>query len=104
MEVIVVWNGDGMADEARAHVIFRGKVQGVFFRANTEGRARELGLKGWVRNLPDGSVESVFEGPREAVKKAIEWCKSSQPHARVTDADIDWEDYRGEFSSFEVRY
>lgn len=93
-----------MADEARAHVIFRGKVQGVFFRANTEGRARELGLKGWVRNLPDGSVESVFEGPREAVKKAIEWCKSSQPHARVTDADIDWEDYRGEFSSFEVRY
>lgn len=93
-----------MADEARAHVIFRGKVQGVFFRANTEGRARELGLKGWVRNLPDGSVESVFEGPREAVEKAIEWCKSSQPHARVTDADIDWEDYRGEFSSFEVRY
>jgi len=104
MEVIVVWKGGGMADEARAHVIFRGKVQGVFFRANTEGRARELGLKGWVRNLPDGSVESVFEGPREAVKKAIEWCKSSQPHARVTDADIDWEDYRGEFSSFEVRY
>ena len=104
MEGIVVWKGGGMADEARAHVIFRGKVQGVFFRANTEGRARELGLKGWVRNLPDGSVESVFEGPREAVEKAIEWCKSSQPHARVTDADIDWEDYRGEFSSFEVRY
>ena len=104
MEVIVVWKGGGMADEARAHVIFRGKVQGVFFRANTEGRARELGLKGWVRNLPDGSVESVFEGPREAIKKAIEWCKSSQPRARVTDADIDWEDYRGEFSSFEVRY
>jgi len=104
MEVIVVWKGGGMANEARAHVIFRGKVQGVFFRANTEGRARELGLKGWVRNLPDGSVESVFEGPREAIKKAIEWCKSSQPHARVTDADIDWEDYRGEFSSFEVRY
>lgn len=104
MEVIVVWKGGGMANEARAHVIFRGKVQGVFFRANTEGRARELGLKGWVRNLPDGSVESVFEGPREAVRKAIEWCKSSQLHARVTDADIDWEDYRGEFSSFEVRY
>lgn len=93
-----------MADEARARVIFRGRVQGVFFRANAESRARELGLAGWVKNLPDGTVESVFEGPRKAIEEAIEWCKTSQPHARVTDADIDWEDYKGEFSSFEVRY
>jgi acylphosphatase len=102
--VIVVWKGDGMADEARARVIFRGRVQGVFFRANAESRARELGLVGWVKNLPDGTVESVFEGPREAIEEVVEWCKTSQPHARVTDADIDWEDYKGEFSSFEVRY
>lgn len=100
----MVWKGDGMADEARARVIFRGRVQGVFFRANAESRARELGLVGWVKNLPDGTVESVFEGPREAIEEAIEWCKTSQPHARVTDADIDWEDCKGEFSSFEVRY
>ncbi len=93
-----------MVDEARARVIFRGRVQGVFFRANTESRARELGLVGWVKNLPDGSVESVFEGPREAIEEAIEWCKTSQPYGKVTDADIHWEDYKGEFSSFEVRY
>ena len=102
--MIRVWKGDGLVDEARARVIFRGRVQGVFFRANTESRARDLGLKGWVKNLPDGSVESVFEGAREAIEEAIEWCKTSQPHGKVTDADIAWEDYKGEFSSFQVRY
>ena len=90
--------------EVQAHVIFRGKVQGVFFRANTERKARELGLTGWVRNLPDGTVESIFEGSRDAIDRAIEWCRSSQPYARVTDADVDWKEYEGKFSSFEIRY
>ncbi|MFQ5909453.1 MAG: acylphosphatase [Thermoplasmata archaeon] len=88
----------------RAHVIFRGRVQGVFFRANTEGKARDLGLVGWVKNLPDGTVESVFEGPRDAIERIIEWCKTSQPYAKVTEAEVDWEDCKGEFSSFEVTY
>lgn len=93
-----------MAIDSRAHVIFRGRVQGVFFRAHTERKARELGLMGWVRNLADGTVESVFEGPRESIEEAIEWCKASQPHATVSDAQVEWEEYRGEFNSFEVRY
>jgi acylphosphatase len=93
-----------MANEARAHVLFRGKVQGVFFRANTEGKAQELGLTGWVKNLPDGTVESVFEGPKEVIEKAIEWCSTSQPHAKVTDVEIGWEECTGEYSSFDVRY
>lgn len=93
-----------MTFEARAHVIFQGRVQGVFFRANTEKKAQELGLAGWVRNLPDGSVESVFEGPRETIVRIIDWCRTSQPYAKVTEAAIDWEDFKGEFSSFEVRY
>lgn len=93
-----------MTANIRAHVIFHGRVQGVFFRANTESKARELGLAGWVKNLPNGTVESVFEGPRDTVEEIIDWCKTSQPHARVTDAKVDWEDYKGELSSFEVRY
>jgi acylphosphatase len=93
-----------MDDESRAHAIFRGRVQGVFFRANAEKKAVELGLTGWVRNLPDGTVEAVFEGPRETIEKAIEWCKSSQPHAQVTGADVDWEEFEGKYSSFNIRY
>ncbi|MFQ6107333.1 MAG: acylphosphatase [Thermoplasmata archaeon] len=93
-----------MTEKSRAHIFFHGRVQGVFFRANTESKARELGLVGWVRNLPDGTVESVFEGPRETIEKIVEWCKTSQPYAKVTEARVEWEDFRGEFSSFEVRY
>ncbi len=88
---------------ARAHVYFEGRVQGVFFRANTEKKARELGIHGWVRNLPDGRVEAVFEGERSAVEKLIEWCRTSQPYARVTDAETTWEDEKGE-SGFRIRY
>ena len=89
--------------KARAHVIFRGRVQGVFFRANTCSKARELGVSGWVRNLIDGTVEALFEGEKESVEKVIEWCANDQPYAKVSDMDVDWEDYRGEFTSFEVR-
>lgn len=88
----------------RAHVIFTGRVQGVWFRANTHGKASELGITGWVRNLQDGSVEAVFEGKEELVKEAIQWCKTSQPHARVDSADIEYLDFTGEFHGFEIRY
>ncbi len=88
----------------RAHVIFAGRVQGVWFRANTHGKANDLGLTGWVKNLPDDSVEAVFEGKEELVKEAINWCRGSQPHARVDSTEISWEDYTGEFHGFEIRY
>ena len=61
--------------EARAHVIVGGRVQGVFFRQRTKGKAEYMGITGWVRNLPDGRVEAVFEGDEEAVKKLAEFCK-----------------------------
>jgi acylphosphatase len=89
---------------SRAHVIFKGKVQGVFFRANTERRAIELSLAGWVRNRSDGSVEAIFEGPRNKIIDVIEWCKKHQPHARVDDVKINWEEYQNEFDEFEIRY
>ena len=88
----------------RAHVFISGKVQGVFFRATTRDKANELGVKGWVRNLRDGRVEAVFEGDEEAVKKLIEWCHVGPPAARVEKVEVIYEDYRGEFDSFSIRY
>lgn len=61
-----------------------GRVQGVWFRAWTEHRARELGLAGWVRNRSDGSVEALFSGPAETVNAMIESCRDGPPAARVT--------------------
>jgi acylphosphatase len=88
---------------SRAHVIFSGKVQGVWFRANTERKAIELGVKGWVRNLPDGSVEAVFEGEHGQIETVINWCRHYQPHADVESADVTWESYKNEFTDFTIR-
>ena len=90
--------------KGRAHVLFKGRVQGVWFRANTQGKARELGVTGWVRNLRDDSVEAVFEGERRDVEEVIRWCSTSQPHARVDSAEISWEECAEEFQGFEIRY
>jgi len=60
-------------------------------------------VKGWVKNLKDGRVEAVFEGPREDVEDVIEFCRNDQPHARVDDVEIDEEEPTGEFDSFQVR-
>lgn len=88
----------------RAHVHIRGKVQGVTYRASTRRRARELDVKGWVRNLPDGRVEAVFEGDKEKVRKIIEWCKKGPSRAEVSGMDLDWEKPTGEYGDFSVRY
>lgn len=90
--------------KARATVNFKGKVQGVFFRANTREAAERFGVFGWVKNLRDGGVGAVFEGEKEDVEKVIQWCKTKQPYAHVETADVEWEDYKGEFHGFEIRY
>jgi acylphosphatase len=87
----------------RAYVIFSGKVQGVWFRANTQQKAVELKVTGWVRNRPDGSVEAVFEGEKGRVETVINWCSNYQPYARVDNTEIRWEDFSNEFSRFDVR-
>jgi acylphosphatase len=86
----------------RAHVIVRGRVQGVFFRAEASARARSLGLAGWVRNLPDGSVEAVFEGPQEPVESMLRWCQYGPAGARVDAVDVAWGQATGD-TAFEVR-
>ena len=65
------------------HCIITGRVQGVWYRAWTEKEARALGLSGWVRNLPDGSVEALFSGPETVVREMIGRCRSGPPLANV---------------------
>ena len=89
---------------SRARVTFYGRVQGVFFRANTERKAIEIGINGWIRNVDDGTVEAVFEGAKDKIKEIISWCKKHQPHARVVNVNITWEEYLNEYDRFEIVY
>ena len=86
---------------ARAHAFISGEVQGVGFRFHTQIKARNLGLKGWVKNLDNGDVEAVFEGKEDKVKEMIEWCKKGPDSALVKEVKVDFEDYSGEFESFQ---
>lgn len=88
----------------RAEVQIRGRVQGVFYRQSTKEMATSLGLSGWAKNCPDGSVAAVFEGEKLLVEKAIEWCRQGPPAARVSEVKVDWQEYRGEFTGFAIRY
>jgi acylphosphatase len=86
----------------RRRVIVRGQVQGVFFRAATRERARELGLRGWVRNRADGSVEAVFEGPPGTLDTMLAFCREGPPFARVDGLDVVQEAPEG-LQGFDVR-
>jgi acylphosphatase len=88
----------------RVHVIVRGRVQGVYFRASTRNRARQLGLAGWVRNCPDGSVEVLAEGQKTHLEQLITWCHGGPPGALVTDLAVEWQQATGEFVGFVVKY
>ncbi|MCB9539018.1 MAG: acylphosphatase [Myxococcales bacterium] len=91
------------AGDARLHLRVRGRVQGVFFRASTQSTARDLGLTGWVRNLPDGDVEAVAEGPRDALERLLAWTHEGPAQARVDAVDPTWTEATGEFADFSVR-
>lgn len=90
------------ASHQRLHALVSGRVQGVYYRASTRERARELGLAGWVRNLPDGRVELCAEGPRPALEALERWCHQGPPAARVDGLEARWADATGEFARFEV--
>jgi acylphosphatase len=93
-----------MSDLVRAHVIITGRVQGVFFRLETQHAAESRKVNGWVRNKTDGSVEAVFEGGRDNVDATLSWCRKGPPRSRVDDVKITWQAYTGEFSGFNVSY
>ncbi len=91
-------------EKVKAHVFIEGRVQGVFFRANTREEASLLGLTGWVKNCWDGRVEAVFEGEREKVERVISLCKKGPPGALVKDVEINWEQATGEYDTFSIEY
>jgi acylphosphatase len=90
--------------QVRAEVVIRGRVQGVWFRGTTRDKAASLGLTGYVRNRPDGSVEAVFEGPEREVQEAVAWCRIGPPLARVESVEVAWCAPTGEFKEFSVGY
>ena len=86
----------------RAHIFISGNVQGVFFRSNTESKASELGLRGWVRNLGDGRVEAVFEGPEDKIDEIVEWCRTGPIGARVENVEVNEEEIGDDLSDFHI--
>jgi acylphosphatase len=88
----------------RRRVIISGIVQGVWFRACTKDAAHSSGVSGWVRNLPDGRVEAVFEGPAENVQEALDWCRKGSPGSRVDSVQVIEETPKGDLNGFEVTY
>ena len=89
---------------ARAHVFVSGQVQGVFFRQSTREKAQISGVTGWVRNLPDERVEAVFEGKEEDVKELVDFCRKGPMGAVITNVDVAFERFTGEFRNFKVTY
>jgi acylphosphatase len=93
-----------MQKQVRAHAVISGRVQGVFFRIETQRAAEGFGVSGWVRNKRDGTVEAVFEGRQQDVEAALNWCRQGPRMGRVDEVAIDWQDYTGEFKSFDITY
>ena len=90
------------AGTVRAEVFVKGRVQGVFYRASACEEGERLGLSGEVRNLPDGRVHAVVEGPRDAVEKFVAWCRKGPPSAQVDDVQTRFEPARGDLRGFHV--
>lgn len=92
-----------MDERRRVRILVSGRVQGVFYRATTAERARELGLVGHARNLPDGRVEVVAQGTPDAVSALIAFCREGPPAARVGAVEVAELEPAGEGSGFGVR-
>ena len=88
----------------RLHVWVEGLVQGVFFRDSTRQLAGRLGLAGWVKNLPDGRVEAVFQGTRESCERVLEFVRQGPPASRVEHVEFGWEDQEEDLTDYRIRY
>ena len=93
---------DGGIERMRVHIT--GRVQGVWYRGSMEREATRLGVSGWVRNLPDGSVEAIVEGPPAAVRALVAWCATGPPGARVAHVATSPEPAGGELRGFHIRH
>lgn len=88
--------------QKRIHLVIRGRVQGVYFRASAVREAKRLGLTGWVKNRSDGAVESVAEGEEDQVKDFLSWAQQGPSTARVDRVDTRWRSYTGEYATFAI--
>ena len=93
-----------MLEMKRVEIVVQGRVQGVFYRDSTRRKANELGLVGTVRNLPDGAVEVVAEGPSDSLEALVLWCRSGPPAAEVTHVRTTHHESTGEFDDFRIQY
>jgi len=89
-------------ENCRAELLISGRVQGVGYRYSTARKAEELGLTGWCRNNPDGSVAALFEGEHDRIEAMITWCRQGPGMARVEDIQLVWSAPTGEFSRFSI--
>ena len=90
--------------KSNVHVIISGRVQGVWFRASTKQKAEQLGLKGWVRNVPDGKVEAIFEGDENQINEMTKWCHRGPPLSKVTNVEVKKQNPTNGFEGFSIRY
>ncbi|MEM2916689.1 MAG: acylphosphatase [Candidatus Woesearchaeota archaeon] len=90
--------------KARVRLIVKGKVQGVFFRMFAQSVARKLGVTGWIRNNPDGTVEAVGEGDKKALVELVEKLKKGPLLSDVREVKQKWSEPTGEFTGFEIKY
>ena len=88
----------------QVHLIIKGVVQGVFFRTSSRDIARKLKIKGYVRNLPDGSVEAVAEGEKKSLEKFVEWCHKGPKGAKVEGVAAEYGTAGKRFEGFNIRY
>ena len=91
-----------MAKNIRVHLTVEGKVQRVWYRDSTRTKAKELGIKGWVKNKADGCVEITAEGPEENIRKFVDWCYEGPPYAVVANIIQTPQEFKNEFSSFNI--
>jgi len=88
--------------KVKAHVFVTGRVQGVFFRAETARAAVANHVTGWIRNLSNGQVEAVFEGEKSDVEIVVDFCRRGPSGAHVDTAEVTWKNWNGEFSDFRI--
>jgi acylphosphatase len=90
--------------KSNVHVIIKGRVQGVWFRASTKQKAEQLGITGWVRNTTDGHVEAIFEGEENIVKEMLEWCNHGPPLAEIKEVEVKNQSPSNGFNGFTIKY
>jgi len=90
--------------KSTVHVVISGRVQGVWFRANTKQKAEQLGVTGWVKNTADGKVEAIFEGDKKHIQEMIDWCHQGPPSAQIEQVEITEQSLSNGFDGFSIKY